>query len=121
MKIRLDLNRTVVFTDGKPATFNEQPLTFRQLLLKAVLAVFEQDQTNALESRMLLMSWGELLNNTEQTHIDLTFSEAVILTNRVVAAYVQPIVVFRFIQAVEEAIEKEANKDRHTLSSLAED
>lgn len=121
MKIRLELNRAVLFTDGKPATFNDQPLTFRQLLLKAVLAVFEQDQTNPLESRLFLMSLGETLNNAEQTHVDLTFSEAVILTNRIVAAYVQPIVVFRFVQAVEEAIEKKASKNMPTLSDVVED
>lgn len=117
MKICLELNRTVLFTDGKPATFNEQPLTFRQLLLKAVLAVFEQDQANPLESRMLLMSWGEMLNDPMRSHIELTFSEAVVLTNRVIAAYVQPIVVFRFIQAIEEAIEKSTMAPQ----SLAED
>lgn len=101
MKINLD--QPVRFPDGQEAKFNDQPLTFRQMLLKAVMAVFEVDQTNPLESRVYLMSLAQRLNNKNESSIDLTLTDVVVLTNRIVSAYVQPSVVFDFLRVVESA------------------
>lgn len=101
MKINLD--QPVRFPDGQEAKFNDQPLTFRQMLLKAVMAVFEVDQTNPLESRVYLMSLAQRLNNKTESTIDLTLMDVVVLTNRIVSAYVQPSVVFDFLRVVERA------------------
>lgn len=109
---KISLISNVQNLDGSDANFQGVPLSMREVITRALTAVYEGDQTSSLETRMYRMRLASEAATNDKTTLSLT--DLLVIVPLVIRAFAHPLVIASFLKAIEDSL-----KSNTTFSSIA--
>ncbi len=98
------LNTNVQNLDGSDAAFQGVVLPIRDVITRALTAVYEGDQNSSLETRMYRMRLATEVSRTDCIRIKLSVTDLLVIAPLIVRAFAHPLVIASFLKAVEDSL-----------------
>lgn len=96
-RVSLLVTENLKLPNGEEAKFQDQPLSLRTALYRALTTTFEGDQVNPVDSRVYRMNLAARIHGNDV--VTLTLVDVVTLSEALARAYLNPAVVYAFITA----------------------
>lgn len=101
----MSLTTNVQNLDGSDAAFQGAVLPIREVIARALTAVYEGDQTSSLETRMYRMRLAMAAARAD--HIALSLTDLLVISPLVIRAFAHPLVIASFLQVAENSLKQE--------------